>query len=99
VDPHGHGRGSLDIFGNPFRPLPPLDASLLKRNNGVIMSLAQAAYDERILPEGTLDPGRLAILCDALEESGHADAGLVEHLRGGSHYRGCHGIDAILGRE
>jgi hypothetical protein len=88
-----------DLFGDPFRPLPPLNPLLLAWNGGLIPQLAQAAYDDRQLPEGTLQRAQLAVLADALEESGHADAGLVEHLRGGLHYRGCHGIDAILGRE
>lgn len=34
-----------------------------------VLGLAQAAHDER-LPDGTLDPVRLAILADALEEAG-----------------------------
>jgi hypothetical protein len=89
-----------DIFGNPFRPLPPLDPSLLKGNNGVIMSLAQAAYNERLLPQGTLDNGRLAVLADALEEGGMTDRALLTHLRSpGPHVRGCHGLDAVLGRS
>jgi hypothetical protein len=84
------------IFGNAWRPLPPLDASLLTWHDGLITHLAQAAYDER-MPQGTLDSARLAVLCDAVEECG-ADAGLVEHLRRGLHYRGCFGIDALLGK-
>src|SRR5262249_31778719 len=35
-----------------------------------VLALAQAAYDNRILPAGTLEPARLAILADALEEAG-----------------------------
>jgi hypothetical protein len=34
-----------------------------------VLSLSQAAYDEP-LPDGTLDPFRLAVLADALEEAG-----------------------------
>ncbi len=82
------------IFGNPFRPIPPL----LKWHDGTVVKLAQAAYEERSLPSGTLDPVRLGILADALEESGLADADLVRHLRDqGPHYRGCHGTDLVLG--
>jgi hypothetical protein len=80
------------ISRNPFRRLGH-DASPLTWDGRLISHLAEAAYDDRKMSEGTLDPGRLA---DALEESGHADAGLLEHLRGGPHYRGCHGIDAVV---
>jgi hypothetical protein len=39
------------------------------------------------------------VLADAIEESGHSDAELLGHLRGpGPHVRGCHAVDAILGR-
>jgi hypothetical protein len=87
-----------DLFGDPFRALR-FDPSLLTWNGGLIPQLAQAAYDDRILPEGTLDPARLAVLCDAVEEAGLAAPELISHLRGGSHYRGCHAIDALLGRS
>jgi hypothetical protein len=87
-----------DISGNPFRPLPPLVPSLLARNDGAAVQLARAAYEERSMPSGHLDPGRLAVLADALEEAG-APAALMEHLRSsGPHVRGCAALDAILGR-
>jgi hypothetical protein len=87
-----------ELFGNPFRPLT-IGPSLLTWNGGIIVSLAQAAYDERQLPEGTLDPARLAVLADALEEAG-AGPEIVEHLRGpGPHYQGCVGLDAVVGRS
>ena len=64
-----------------------------------ILSLAQAAYDQRRLPSGELDPARLAILSDALEEAGCADANLLSHLRSpGPHVRGCWALDLLLGR-
>jgi hypothetical protein len=100
---HGRGKEMCDmlrcIFGNPVRPLRPLDAALLTWQNGVVTELAQAAYDERVMPKGTLDPACLAVLCDALEE---ADAGsqLISHLRSpGPHVRGCFALDAILGKN
>jgi hypothetical protein len=40
-----------DIFGNPFRPVA-VDPSWL---TGTVLSLAAAAYDQRRLPQGTLD--------------------------------------------
>jgi hypothetical protein len=83
-----------DLFGNPFCPMPPLLASAA----GAVVKLARAAYDERLLPEGHLDPARLAVLADALEEGG-APTEVLAHLRSpGPHVRGCHAVDAILGR-
>jgi hypothetical protein len=82
------------IAGNPFRPLL-LPTSLL---TPTILSLARAAYDERLLPLGYLDSVRLAVLADALEEAGVGEA-LVAHLRApGPHVRGCHVLDMLLGQ-
>jgi hypothetical protein len=65
-----------------------------------VVSLAEAAYDDRILPAGQLDPVRLAIVADALEEAGSTAAVLLEHLRGpGPHIRGCWAVDLLLGKE
>jgi len=62
-----------------------------------VTSMAQTAYDERILPAGTLDPDRLAVLADALEEAGCDNADLLSHLRGpGPHVRGCWAVDLLL---
>lgn len=84
-----------DLFGNPFRPATLEPAWLTP----LVRSLAQAAYDERILPTGELEPARLAVLADALEEAGASDE-LVGHLRGpGPHVRGCWAIDLLRGKE
>jgi hypothetical protein len=84
-----------DIFVNPFRPVM-VDASW---RTPTVVSLAQAAYDERILPSGELEPARLAVLADALEEAG-ASGDLLEHLRSpGPHVRGCWALDVILRAE
>ena len=84
-----------DIFGNPFRPV---SVSPTCRTPHVV-ALAQAAYEQRVLPAGHLDPARLAVLADALEEAGCADAGLLGHLRSqGPHVRGCWALDMILGK-
>jgi hypothetical protein len=89
-----------DLFGNPFRPLPPPDPAWLAWNNGLVLRLAEAAYQERQLPAGTLDPELLAVLAGALEEAGCTDADLLGHLRGpGLHVRGCHVIDLLLGKS
>jgi hypothetical protein len=83
-----------DIFGPwPFRPLPSLASTLL------LVRLANAVYDNRQLPSGEFDRDRLAILCDAIEESGCIDASILEHLRGpGPHWRGCWCVDLLLGK-
>jgi hypothetical protein len=89
-----------DIFGNPFRPSPPLPAPILAWNDGTIRRLAQAVYSDRRLPAGTLDNTPLAVLTDALDEAGCDNADLLAHLRSnGPHVRGCWGVDLILGRE
>jgi hypothetical protein len=65
-----------------------------------VTSLAQAAYEERALPSGELEPARLAILADALEEATCSDDALLAHLRGpGPHVRGCWAVDLVLGRS
>jgi hypothetical protein len=88
-----------EIFGPvPFRSIsiPP---SVRAWNNSIIQHLAEAAYENRLLPSGHLDPERLAVLADALEEAG-ADAEMVEHLRQpGPHVRGCWTVDLLLGKS
>jgi len=87
-----------EIFGLLSFRAVRIDPSLLTRNDSLIVKLAQAAYDDRVLPAGTLDLARLDILADALEDVG-ADATLLEHLRGlGPHVRGCFALDLLLGK-
>jgi hypothetical protein len=84
----------------PFRPSPPLPPAVLAWNDGTVRRLAQAAYEERQLPEGTLDAARLALLADALLDAACEDEELMAHCRGsGPHVRGCWAVDLILGRE
>jgi len=79
-----------------FRPIS-LDPAWL---TPTVVSLSEATYDGRILPAGTLDPDRLAVLADALEEAGCDNADILSHLRGpGPHMRGCWVIDLVLGKE
>jgi hypothetical protein len=88
-----------DLFGNPFRPVT-ISPAVLAWHDGLVVRLAQAAYEERHLPEGTLDNGRLAVLADALEEAGCTDADILGHLRGpGPHVRGCWVVDLVLGKS
>jgi hypothetical protein len=63
-------------------------------------ALATAASDNRILPAGTLEPARLAVLADALEEAGCDNADILNHLRNsGPHVRGCWAVDGCLTRS
>jgi hypothetical protein len=85
-----------EVYGNPFRPVL-LDPAW---RTSVVVSLARAAYDDRILPEGTLDPDRLGVLADALEDAGCDSASILGHLRGpGPHVRGCWALDLLLGKK
>jgi len=89
-----------DIFRNPFRPSLSLPHAVLAWNDGTIPRIAQAIYDERHLPAGTLDPARLAILADALLDAGCDDEELIAHCREpGVHVRGCWALDLILGKS
>jgi hypothetical protein len=90
-----------DIFGNPFRPLPPRKGqrswqkklgAWLAWKDGTVAKPAQGIYEARAFDH-------LPVLADALEEAGCTDAALLGHLRGpGPHVRGCHGVDLLLGR-
>jgi hypothetical protein len=83
-----------DIFGNPFHPVA-FDSAWRTPN---VVALATAAYEERLMPSGELDPHRLSILADALEEVGAAEE-VVAHLRSdGPHVRGCWAVDLCLGK-
>ncbi len=95
VNPHKIACNLLrDIFGNPFHPLA-LDPAW---RTAEAASLAQAAYEERLLPGGHLDSLSLAVLGDALEEAGCAEQTLLDHLRSPvPHVRGCWAVDSTLG--
>jgi hypothetical protein len=94
-----HCRLIRDIFGNPFRPVA-VDPAWLTWNDGAAVSLAQTVYEDRDLPRGHLDAGRLAVLADVLEEAGCTDAEILQHLRGpGPHVRGCWAVDLLLGKR
>jgi hypothetical protein len=89
-----------DIFGTSFRPLPPVLPAVLAWNDRTIPHLAEAVYEDRQMPAGTLDPARLGILADALLDAGCDDEGLLAHLRSpGPHVRGCWAVDLILGKS
>src|SRR5205823_4355778 len=85
-----------DIFGNPFRSVTP-DLTWLMPS---ARALALAASAERDLPTGHLDPARLGVLSDALEEAGCTDEDILSHLRSpGPHVRGCWAVDLVLAKE
>jgi hypothetical protein len=89
-----------DIFGNPFRPSPPLPAAVPAWNDGTVRRIAEGIYEERQLPAGTLSAARLAILADALLDAGCEDEDLIAHCRSdGPHVRGCWAVDLILGKS
>jgi hypothetical protein len=73
------------LFGNPWRPLPPrpfpAHVSALARSIYAAFPVVSQEY---------------AILADALEELGEADA--AAHCRSELHARGCHVLDWITGR-
>jgi hypothetical protein len=81
------------IFGNPFRPSPPLPAAVLAWNDSTVRRLAEGIYEERAFH-------RLPILADALVDAGCEDEELIGHCRSeGLHVRGCWAIDLILGKS
>ena len=81
-----------ELFGNPFAPAA-LDPACV---TPTVTSLATAAYEARGLPSGELDPDRLAVLSDALEEARCDDADILNHLRSpGPHVRGCWALDLV----
>jgi hypothetical protein len=89
-----------DLFGPlPFRPvsIPP---SVRTWQAATVLRLAEASYECRRLPAGTLEPERLFVVADALEEAGCNDMDILVHLRGGGvHVRGCWVLDLLTGRE
>jgi hypothetical protein len=65
----------------------------------IVLGLARAAEEERISPDGPLDPARFAILADALEDAGCADPRLLGHLRNHDrHMRDCWVVAGLLGK-
>lgn len=74
--------------------------TVMTSSDDPVMKLAQAVYEERHLPSGHLDRDRLLVLSDMLEERGVTHAELLGHLRSaGPHWRGCWGLDLLLGRS
>jgi hypothetical protein len=92
IDLHKESALLRDILGNPFRPVA-IRSSWLTWNDGTVRRIAQAIFDERAFD-------RMPILADALEDAGCVDEQIVKHCRdGGLHVRGCHVLDALLGKK
>lgn len=88
-----------DVCENVFRTVT-IDPAWLAWNDGTVVKLAQAIYDQRELPSGYLDAGRLAIMADALEDAGCQDTDILRHCRSGApHVLGCWIADAILAKS
>src|SRR5262245_55517719 len=68
-----------DVF-NFYRPVV-VEPDWLAWDGGTVRTLAEAAYDDRALPDGLLDLDQLGVLADALEDAGCADDSLLPHLR------------------
>jgi hypothetical protein len=89
-----------DIFGNPFRPWPPVSAAVLAWNEGTVRGIAEGIYEERRMPERTLDNAGLAVLADALLDAGCDEDALIQHCRSERpHVRGCWAVDLLLAKE
>ena len=84
----------------PAAPPQPLPPAVLEWNDRTVPRLAEAIYEERRMPKGTLDNVRLAILADALTDAGCDDVALIQHCRDeGPHVRGCWAVDRVLGKQ
>jgi hypothetical protein len=81
-----------DIFGNPFRPSPPLPCAVLTWTDGTVRRIAEVLYEERAFD-------RLATLADPLLDAGCDDEALIAHCRSEwPHVRGCWAVDLTLGK-
>jgi hypothetical protein len=84
------------LFGVPSRRIA-CNASWLTAS---VVTLARKAYQDRLRPNGQLDPARLTAVAKALVKAGCDDAEVLEHLRGvGPHFRGCWGVDLLLNKS
>src|SRR5262245_16496423 len=57
------------------------------------VQLVRAAHNERSMPSGQLEPARLAVLADPLEEAGAPEEVLSHRRRSGPHVRGRVAVD------
>jgi hypothetical protein len=80
------------IFGPPpFRPAE-VDPAWLAFGDAIVPNLAAGIWEDRAFD-------RMPILADALVDAGCDDEAVLAHLRGpNTHTRGCHVLDAVLGK-
>lgn len=95
-DAEVHAQAALlrDIFGDPCRSRPSVEAAWLALHDGTVKKLAEAIYVERAFE-------RMPLLADALEDAGCTDKDILAHCREprGVHVRGCYIIDLLLGKK
>jgi hypothetical protein len=85
-----------EVFGNLFRPVRFDEAW----RTPAALFLARAAEAELPILASRLEPVRLLVLADALEEAGCAEDAILTHLRSaGPHVRGCWVLDLCLDRR
>ncbi len=79
----------FDVFGHRFLKAD-FDSSW---RTEAAVALARGMYESR-------DFAAMAVLADALDDAGCADADILAHCRGaGPHVRGCWVVDLVLGKE
>jgi hypothetical protein len=78
-----------DVFGPlPFHPVA-IPGSVLAWDDGLVLRLAQAVYDDRRWRN-------MLVLGDALRDAGCREAAVLAHCRsGGEHVRGCWVLDLV----
>jgi hypothetical protein len=82
-----------DIFGPLLFCPVTIHSSVRTWNDGTVVKLAQAIYDERAFD-------RLPVLADALEDALCEDAEILAHCRQpGEHVRCCWVVDLLLGKS
>lgn len=81
-----------DVAGN-LDSVVSLRPSWLRRNGGIVATIAQAIYADQSFAE-------LPILADALEEAGCDNVEILNHCRQpGEHTRGCWVLDLLLDKS
>ena len=82
-----------DFFGSLFFRPVTIAPQWLRWQDGIVVKLAQAIYEERAFE-------RLPILADVLEEAGCSNAEILTHCRQPrEHFRGCWVLDMSLGKK
>jgi hypothetical protein len=80
-----------DLLGNPFDP-SAIARAWLEADGGRVRQVAAGIEREGCFAE-------MAVLGDALQDAGCADARLLDHCLEDRHYRGCWVVDLLLNKE